>query len=253
MLWGVRESRHMEGAGLNGFHPLGAGQRLLWPRVESVKAYGGVTGTTPFRRSCLFCVCPDRVGDAAETLDLFAKWHRFFDGWPVAFVAQDGQEDLDFPDEQLWECLFVGGSTRWKMSLAAEECILRGQAMGKHIHIGRVNKWRRYQHFRAMGGSDEWTCDGTTQRFMGIQAAQDLWSSYMARDYQLRLAFLGGDSGGESGSSEVRTVIVDSDGVPTDRLGPDHKGRTPRPVDQAPGSQAVRSGSVGKSIDGTSE
>ena len=45
-------------------------------------------------------------------------------------VAQDGQEDLALPDAALWEVLFVGGSTAWKLSPAAVMVIRRAQALG---------------------------------------------------------------------------------------------------------------------------
>lgn len=65
---------------------------------------------------CLFVVAPDVIFNAPATMDSFRYWAwRIKEaGWPVAFVAQDGQESFDLPPE--YDCLFIGGSTEWKMS-----------------------------------------------------------------------------------------------------------------------------------------
>ena len=96
----------------------------------------------PYRENCLFVAVPDFVGDAHKTEEMFDYWYRHFSGWPLAFVAPDGQENLPLPPSEMWQCLFVGGSTAWKESYAAIEVIKLAQSLGKHIHIGRVN-WKR--------------------------------------------------------------------------------------------------------------
>ncbi len=110
----------------------------------------------PHKDSCLFVVVPDVVGDAIQTLSLYRQWVRHFEGWPVAFVAQDGQENLLLPDYYDW--LFVGGSTAWKMSPAALSVIARAKRDGKRVHVGRVNSIKRWNHF-IIAGAD--SCDGT--------------------------------------------------------------------------------------------
>ena len=45
----------------------------------------------PYRDTCLFVTVPDKVGDAAATIELFNRWYVYYTGWPLAFVAQDGQ------------------------------------------------------------------------------------------------------------------------------------------------------------------
>lgn len=131
-----------------------------------------------YRQRCLFVTAPDVVGDAARTNDVYERQGQEFRGWPLAFVAQDGQEKLEFPDGD-WQTLFVGGSTEWKLSKACEDVIERAQSLGKHIHIGRVNYWKRYAHFRRMPGSEEWTCDGTRTRFEGTHRTVAAWAGYM--------------------------------------------------------------------------
>lgn len=116
----------------------------------------------PHRETCLFVVAPDVVGNAIATMDSFRYWGPRIKaaGWPVAFVAQDGQELFEFPPE--FDALFVGGSTEWKLSTAADECIIRAQRLGKWVHVGRVNTRRRMRHFQVMGVD---SVDGTTVTF----------------------------------------------------------------------------------------
>lgn len=138
---------------------------------------------TPYRETCLFLVVPDCLGDAEATLVLWDQWANDprFAGWPLAFVAQDGQEALPLPESPEWVCLFIGGTTAWKDSEAAIAVIKRGQALGKHIHIGRVNYWRRYALFAQIRGSEEFTCDGTRPRYAGYDNAIDAWAEYERR------------------------------------------------------------------------
>lgn len=108
-------------------------------------------GMLPYRSSCLFATVVDVVGDAVATLDYYRLWAwriRVL-GYPVALVAQDGLESLRWPPE--YDVLFVGGSTDWKMSDAADWCIRRAKSMGKWVHVGRVNSRSRLRHFWLIG------------------------------------------------------------------------------------------------------
>lgn len=101
---------------------------------------------------CLFVVCPDVVADARGTLALFGQWCLDVrgSGQPVAFVGQDGAEDLDLPwgDFDAW---FIGGSTRWKLSCMAADIAEEARRRGKHVHMGRVNSLRRMRVALDMG------------------------------------------------------------------------------------------------------
>jgi hypothetical protein len=113
----------------------------------------------PVADSCRFAVAPDVVGDAIATIERSAP---YFDrvhslGFPVAFVAQDGQEALPVPWDG-FDCLFVGGSTAWKLSEAAYELVTEAKARGKWAHLGRCNSLRRIRA-AAVGGYD--SADGT--------------------------------------------------------------------------------------------
>lgn len=112
---------------------------------------------------CLFATAPDRVGDAAGTLARSAEWLDVIRemGLPAALVAQDGLEDLEIP-WTTFDTLFIGGSTEWKLSPAANRIALRAHAEGKWVHMGRVNSWKRLAIARDFGCD---SADGTALAF----------------------------------------------------------------------------------------
>lgn len=116
----------------------------------------------PWADRCAFVAVPDVVANAAATLDRFRwyAWQIKALGFPVALVAQDGIESLRWPPE--FDALFIGGSTAWKMSTAADWCIGQAKARGAWVHVGRVNSQRRIRHFQAVGVD---SVDGTTIAF----------------------------------------------------------------------------------------
>jgi hypothetical protein len=133
----------------------------------------------PNRDRCLFVAVPDVVGSARRTLECFEHWADRLAGWPLALVAQDGQEDLTIPWTRI-EAVFIGGSTVWKMSDAAEQVMRAAQVMGKHVHVGRVNTPSRMTRFQDLGVD---TCDGT-----GISRFS--WMRRAVADRQLQPALL---------------------------------------------------------------
>lgn len=165
-------------AGVTAGRPWAADNCVFTGAFDGDRFLAWLAALEKYRASCLFVVVPDVVGDAAATLAAFAEWAPKLSGWPLAFVAQDGQENLEFPPAAAWSALFVGGSTDWKLSAAAVSCIRRAESIGKHIHIGRVNYRRRYDAFRLLAGSDSWTCDGTRPRFEGVDRALRAWAGY---------------------------------------------------------------------------
>lgn len=104
------------------------------------------------RDRCLFVACPDVVGSARRTMEVYRHWapQMRADGWPVALVAQDGLEDLDIPWHEV-KAVFIGGSTRWKLSEEAVAVIRAAQAMDKWVHVGRVNTPDRFERFLELG------------------------------------------------------------------------------------------------------
>lgn len=101
---------------------------------------------------CAFVAVPDVVGSARRTLECFAHWHvqPCLRGWPLALVAQDGQEDLPIPWPDI-AAVFLGGSTAWKLSDGAAQIIRAAQVLGKWVHAGRVNTPGRFEYFRDLG------------------------------------------------------------------------------------------------------
>ncbi len=153
-----------------------AGDNCAFTGFDAERFTAWLEGMTAYRPTCLFVAVPDVVGDAAATLARYVAWTDAMNGWPLAYVAQDGSEAHDIPPSA--SALFVGGTTAWKESAAAIDMIQRAQARGLHIHIGRVNWRRRYQMFRVLQGSENFTCDGTRQRFEGIERTLRAWKQY---------------------------------------------------------------------------
>jgi hypothetical protein len=110
--------------------------------------------------TCLFATAPDVVGDAVATEERAKPWlARIRDlGYPVAYVAQNGME---FSSCDLWDeidCLFIGGTTEWKLGPEACNLAAVASSMGKWIHVGRVNSERRFRYAQAIRAD---SCDGT--------------------------------------------------------------------------------------------
>lgn len=102
------------------------------------------------RDLCIFVAVPDVVASARRTLEVFDRWYDRLGQWPLALVAQDGQEDLPIPWDLL-TAIFIGGSTEWKLSFHAQTVIKAAQALGKWVHAGRVNTPARFEYFEKLG------------------------------------------------------------------------------------------------------
>ena len=155
----------------------------------------------PFRDKCLFLAGGDIVGDAVSTLEAYHEFKHYFDEFPIAYVAQNGAENLPIPDD--CAAVFVGGIPMldrpiktqkngivymdWKDSMEAVSVIKRAQGVGKHVHIGRVNWHRRYKIFALLDGSENFTFDGTRTRFDGTAKTIRAWKSYQIQVPLLRI------------------------------------------------------------------
>lgn len=107
---------------------------------------------------CQWVAAPDVVENAPATMALFDHWEsRLHRAFPVAFVLQDGQDPAAIPWDRL-ECLFVGGSTSYKMGLDAERIAREAKRRGKLVHVGRVNSIRRMRYAHTLGAD---SIDGT--------------------------------------------------------------------------------------------
>ena len=112
---------------------------------------------------CLFATAPDVVGDAAATLARSLPWLPKIRelGYPAAFVAQDGLENITVPWDA-FDVLFIGGSTDWKLGPHAAQLAREAKVQGKHVHMGRVNSLKRYRYAMSIGCD---SVDGTYLTF----------------------------------------------------------------------------------------
>lgn len=130
------------------------------------------------RENCLFVTAPDVVGSARRTLEVFEHYRPKLEGWKVALAMQDGQEHLPIPWADI-EAIFVGGSTNWKVSDNAAHCIAAAKALGKWVHVGRVNDAARWDHFEKLGAD---SIDGT-----GLARYTHMRQGIAGRDNQEKL------------------------------------------------------------------
>lgn len=151
-------------------------QRVVWAadngRFAAPEAYSDerylswLDRLTPAWSTCLFATAPDVVGDAATTLALSAPMLPLIrQRVRAAVVAQDGLEELRVPWET-FDCLFVGGTTRWKLSEAAWGLVAEAKARGKWVHMGRVNSRRRFVTAAAHGCD---SADGTYTAYNPVE------------------------------------------------------------------------------------
>lgn len=117
----------------------------------------------PVQGRCLFATAPDVVGNAQAT------WERSKDalplirqmGYKAAFVGQDGLENMDI-EWDTFDCLFIGGTTEWKLSINSRTLVRRAKARRKWVHVGRVNSRNRLIMVSAWGAD---SADGTYARY----------------------------------------------------------------------------------------
>lgn len=121
--------------------------------LRMLRKYTGQNG-------CLFVTAPDVVGDAGKTMEQFLDWEPFLhaQGWPLAFVGQDGLSLADVPWDSC-EAVFLGGTTDWKLNRTARDLAAYGKARGKWVHMGRVNSARRLKYAIRIGCD---SIDGTS-------------------------------------------------------------------------------------------
>lgn len=125
---------------------------------------------TPEQRArCLFATAPDVVADAAGTLERSRPWLPKIRelGYPAAFVAQDGLENMPVPWDE-FDALFIGGSTEWKLGPHAARLAREAKARGKWVHCGRVNSERRLRYCAAIG------CDSVDGTYLVFGPDQNL-------------------------------------------------------------------------------
>lgn len=152
--WACDNDCGPRGAKPSAFDP--ARFRAMLDRVESTLWDLDPTGG----EAPSWVACPDVVGDADATQARFDQWSSEIAsrGIPVAYVAQDGAESRELPWDQ-FACLFIGGSTGWKLGQSAEDLADEARRRGKWLHMGRVNSGRRFRHAFDLGCD---SVDGTS-------------------------------------------------------------------------------------------
>ena len=98
----------------------------------------------------LWVASPDVVGCAKSTAALFEKWHYELSDFRVAYVGQNGAEELELPFKY-FDCLFIGGTTDWKLSKSARDLIIHAKHLEKSVHVGRVNSEKRLRYCYQLG------------------------------------------------------------------------------------------------------
>lgn len=132
-------------------------------RFEESHWWAFLKRNAAYADSCKFAVAPDVVGDAAATIARSAPWMPKIRalGYPVAFVGQDGLEDLAVPWGD-FDAFFIGGSTEWKLGSAAADLARAARKRGKWVHMGRVNSKKRITYADSIGCH---SADGTFLTF----------------------------------------------------------------------------------------
>lgn len=111
----------------------------------------------------LFATVPDVVADHAGTI---ARWREYAPlvtsmGYRTAFVLQDGATTTNIPLAD-FDALFIGGSTKFKLSQEARTIVRHCKQHGKWVHMGRVNSKRRIQI------AYEWGCDSVDGTYLAF-------------------------------------------------------------------------------------
>jgi hypothetical protein len=143
---------------IEGGRPWAADNDFFW-KPDPI-AFRSMLGRLAGLPGCRFVACPDSVGDASRTLEMFEEWEPEIEsfGLPVALVGQDGAEERELPWDRM-SALFVGGSTSWKESHSAMSLCDEAKRRGKWVHVGRVNTLRRLRKVFDWGTVD--SIDGT--------------------------------------------------------------------------------------------
>lgn len=149
----------------------------LLPGVRWAADSGGFTGGYPgddaylswlsglkeHAALCEFAVAPDVLGDASATRarsgPVLGDIREA--GFPAAYVLQDGSDEVE-PPWNLFEVLFIGGTTGFKLGPVAQDLAVQALDLGKKVHVGRVNSLRRLRYAEAIGAT---SVDGTYLAF----------------------------------------------------------------------------------------
>ena len=113
--------------------------------------------------TALFATVPDVVCDHQATIQ---RWNIYWQqvktlGYKTAFVLQDNATIKSMPISDM-DALFIGGSTKYKLSDDAYQIVQHCKSLGKWVHMGRVNSQRRMQI------AYEWGCDSVDGTYLAF-------------------------------------------------------------------------------------
>jgi len=111
----------------------------------------------------LFATVPDVVADHIKTVE---RWHQYWQqvaslGYKPAFVLQDGADMSTIPWNTMG-CLFIGGTTQFKLSDEARLFCSEAKDRSIWVHMGRVNSFKR------MLLAKEWGVDSTDGTYLAF-------------------------------------------------------------------------------------
>jgi hypothetical protein len=121
----------------------------------------------------LWVTVPDVLYDNKRTLDFWYEYKGLVKryGYNLGFVVQDGCTVEEVPEEAY--CIFVGGTTSWKLENAHKFKGLRSW-----LHIGRVNTPKRLKWAYEIGAD---SVDGTGYFRFGKQEAHKRFTEFMIK------------------------------------------------------------------------
>lgn len=102
-------------------------------------------------------------------------------GFPLAFVAQDGIEEIQVPWND-FDCLFIGGSTEFKVGEVSRQLVKEAKSRGKSVHMGRASTPERIH----LAGS--WGCDSIDSTAFSRAGFKHLpWALEIVKKYSGRM------------------------------------------------------------------
>jgi hypothetical protein len=130
-----------------------------WDETTWIKWLEGFTEPN----KALFATVPDVVADHDKTV---SRWHEYHHavssrGYKPAFVLQDGADMASMPWDTMG-CLFIGGTTQFKLSDTARAFCTEAKSRSIWVHMGRVNSLKR------MLIAKEWGVDSTDGTYLAF-------------------------------------------------------------------------------------
>jgi hypothetical protein len=117
-------------------------------------------------RTALWATVPDVILKHEATME---RWEKYVGivkelGFNAAFCAQDGCTEP--PSDA--DCVFLGGTTEWKISADALSLIRKAQDKGMMTHMGRVNSFKRLRI------AHSWGCDTVDGTFLSYAPSKNV-------------------------------------------------------------------------------